>query len=228
MSNEALKASGISRSFKTDGGEITILDSVDLSLNPGEMIGIVGASGAGKSTLLHILGGLDHPSSGTVTIDGSDLYNLSDNKRSGLRGKHVGFVFQFHHLLPEFSAKENVMMPSIIAGKNGAELTARVEELFSMVGLSERMEHRPGKLSGGEQQRTAIIRALINNPSILLADEPTGNLDEHTALEVFDILSNLVKEKNLACVVVTHNLNLAKKMDKVFELSGGKLNEKVF
>lgn len=220
-----LSASGIEKSFTAPGAaRLDILRGLDLTVQAGKLVGIVGASGTGKSTLLHILGGLDQPSAGTVAIGGQDIFGLDDNKRSLFRGNTIGFVFQFHHLLPEFSALENVVIPAMITKRDHAAARNKAEELFKSVGLSERMSHRPGKLSGGEQQRVAIIRALMNEPRLLLADEPTGNLDEHTAEEVFALIRGLVTEKNIASVIVTHNMKLAAMMDAVYELHEGRLH----
>ena len=227
VSVSVLQASGITKSFSFDSRRIDVLAGVDIELQSGQLIGIVGASGTGKSTLLQILGGLDKPNAGRVLVNGEDVYSLSDDNRSRLRGRDVGFVFQFHHLLPEFSALENVLIPSKIAGKDEGVALKSAEELFESVGMSDRMEHRPGKLSGGEQQRTAIIRALINEPALLLADEPTGNLDEKTAGEVFSVIKKLISERNLASIVVTHNMTLAGGMDAVYELREGKLWPKI-
>jgi len=222
---EIINAQNIRRSFTEEEKTIDILRSVDLAVKEGEVIGIVGASGSGKSTLLHILGGLDRPTGGNVAIDGEDFYSQDDETRSNIRGKKIGFVFQFHHLLSEFNALENVMIPAMIENRSGlnGEIRDNAAKLLTSVGLGERLDHRPGKLSGGEQQRTAIVRALINRPNVLLADEPTGNLDEKTADDVFGILKNLAKEMNLATIVVTHNFRLAEQMDSVYELHEGTL-----
>lgn len=226
IENGILGATEIAKTFSFNTRRIDVLKSVNLSVKRGEFIGIVGASGTGKSTLLHILGGLDRPTGGNVRVDGVDIFSLGDNKLSALRGSKIGFVFQFHHLLPEFTALENVLIPSMISGAEQGAVRRKAEELFDFVGLSDRMEHRPGKLSGGEQQRVAIVRALINDPDILLADEPTGNLDEKTANEVFDMVRRLASEKNLASIVVTHNNRLADSMDMVYELHEGQLHPK--
>jgi len=222
-----LQASGIKKSFSFDSRRIDVLRGVEIELRPGELIGIVGASGTGKSTLLQILGGLDKPTGGRVLINGEDIFSLSDDNRSRLRGGKIGFVFQFHHLLPEFSALENVLIPSKIAGADENAALKKAEQLFESVGMADRMEHRPGKLSGGEQQRAAIIRALANEPALLLADEPTGNLDEKTADEVFGVIRKLARERNLASIVVTHNMKLSEGMDAVYELREGRLWPKV-
>lgn len=227
VSVSALKASGIKKSFSFDSRRIDVLRGVDIELHPGQLIGIVGASGTGKSTLLQILGGLDKPNSGSVRVNGEDIFSLSDDNLSRLRGGEIGFVFQFHHLLPEFSALENVLIPSKIAGNDESVALKNAEKLFESVGMADRMEHRPGKLSGGEQQRAAIIRALINEPALLLADEPTGNLDEKTADELFGVIKEMVRERNLASIVVTHNTKLAEMMDAVYELREGRLWPKV-
>ncbi|MBI5637875.1 MAG: ABC transporter ATP-binding protein [Nitrospinae bacterium] len=219
-----LFAEGLARSYVFDSRRIEVLRGLDLAVRAGELAGVVGASGTGKSTLLHILGGLDRPDAGRVTVAGEDLFAMDDDRRSGMRGGNIGFVFQFHHLLPEFTALENVLMPAMIARHDPRLAREKAEGLFGAVGLSERMAHRPGKLSGGEQQRVAIIRALMNDPKALLADEPTGNLDETTAEEVFGLLKNMVKERGIAAVIVTHNMRLAAMMDTVYELHGGSLH----
>ncbi len=219
-----LTASGLARSYLFDSRRIEVLRGLDLAVGAGELAGVVGASGTGKSTLLHILGGLDRPDAGRVMIAGEDLFAMDDDRRSGVRGGNIGFVFQFHHLLPEFSALENVLMPAMIARHDMQRAREKAVGLFEAVGLSDRMAHRPGKLSGGEQQRVAIIRALINDPKALLADEPTGNLDEATAEEVFRLLKNMVKERSIAAVIVTHNMRLAAMMDTVYEMHGGSLH----
>ena len=219
-----LSAAGLARSYVFDSRRIEVLRGLDLAVRAGELAGVVGASGTGKSTLLHILGGLDRPDAGRVTIAGKDLFAMDDDRRSGMRGGNIGFVFQFHHLLPEFSALENVLMPAMIARRDMEQAREKAEGLFDAVGLSERMAHRPGKLSGGEQQRVAIIRALMNDPKALLADEPTGNLDETTAEEVFGLLKRMVKERGIAAVIVTHNMRLAAMMDTVYEMHGGSLH----
>jgi lipoprotein-releasing system ATP-binding protein len=218
-----VSATGVEKSFVLDSIRLEILRGVDLTVRAGEMAGILGASGAGKSTLLHVLGGLDKPTSGTVSVKGEDVFKLNDDKRSMFRCKNVGFVFQFHHLLPEFTAIENVLIPAMIAKTDQQEARDKAEDLLESVGLKDRMGHRPGKLSGGEQQRVAIVRALMNDPIALLADEPTGNLDEKTAAEVFALIVDLVKKRKIAGVIVTHNMKLAGLMDAAYELHEGRL-----
>lgn len=207
-----------------DGGLIAVLDGVNLQVARGEMVAIVGASGTGKSTLLHLLGALDRPTRGSVLIDGEQIEDRSDEELSVLRNKRVGFVFQFHHLLREFSALENVMMPLRIAGRPEEVARGRAAELLARVGLSARMSHRPGELSGGEQQRTAVARALAMDPQILLADEPSGNLDRSNAEMLHELLSEVVVDLEIGMVVVTHSRSLAGRAQKVLLLEGGKLS----
>jgi lipoprotein-releasing system ATP-binding protein len=208
-----------------DGGRVDVLDSVNFDVRRGEMIAVVGASGAGKSTLLHILGALDRPTHGEVTLDGQTLSALDDEELSRLRNRKVGFVFQFHHLLREFSALENVMMPLRIAGWDALRARARAEEMLARVGLSARSTHRPSELSGGEQQRTAVARALAIDPVIVLADEPSGNLDHANAERLHEQFTQLVRDLNIAMVVVTHNKALASRADRSLLLEDGKLQE---
>jgi len=208
-----------------DGGKVDVLDSVNLDVRRGEMIAVVGASGAGKSTLLHILGALDRPSHGEVTLDGQTLSALGDEELSRLRNKKVGFVFQFHHLLREFSALENVMMPLRISGWDATRARARAQEMLARVGLSARSTHRPSELSGGEQQRTAVARALAIDPVVVLADEPSGNLDHANAERLHEQFTQLVRDLNIAMVVVTHNKALAARADRSLLLEDGKLQE---
>ncbi|MBI3793512.1 MAG: ABC transporter ATP-binding protein [Nitrospinae bacterium] len=221
-----LSAVAVEKSFVAESRRLDILRGVDLVVKPGALAGIVGASGAGKSTLLHVFGGLDKPTSGTVAVNGENIFSLSDDDRSRFRGKNTGFVFQFHHLLPEFTALENIMIPTMIAKANPTTAREKAEGLLESVGLKDRIHHRPGKLSGGEQQRVAIVRALINDPTLFLADEPTGNLDERTAAEVFTMMAELVKKRQIAGVIVTHNMKLAGLLDAVYELHDGRLNAK--
>ena len=208
-----------------DGGTINVLAGVDLSVSPREMVAIVGASGAGKSTLLHVLGALDKPSRGYVVIGGEPINGLSDEQLAALRNRSVGFVFQFHHLLREFTALENVMMPIRISGRSVAAARSRAEELLSRVGLSGRMHHLPSELSGGEQQRTAVARALAMDPKVVLADEPSGNLDLANGQMLHELLSEVVDDLEIGMVVVTHNRALAARASRVLLLEGGKLSE---
>ena len=206
-----------------DGGVISVLDGVDLAVNRGEMVAIIGASGAGKSTLLHLLGALDRPTSGEVVIAGRSLGELDDDAVSALRNRTVGFVFQFHHLLREFTALENVMMPLRIAGTDDGQARRRAMSLLDRMGLSGRAHHRPAQLSGGEQQRTAVARALAADPPVLLADEPSGNLDHGNSERLHDLFAQLTRELEIAMVVVTHNRSLASRADRVLQLEEGKL-----
>ena len=208
-----------------DGGEITVFDGVDLDVERGEMVAIVGASGAGKSTLLHLLGALDRPTAGRVLIGGRDLEGMDDDTVSTLRNRTVGFVFQFHHLLREFTALENVMMPLRIGGMEEDEARARALALLDRVGLSGRVHHRPSALSGGEQQRTAVARALAADPQVLLADEPSGNLDHHNSERLHDLFAELSRDLEIAMVVVTHNRSLAKRADRALHMEDGVLRE---
>lgn len=208
-----------------DGGLLTVLDGVSVSVQQGEMVAIIGASGAGKSTLLHVLGALDRPTRGRVTVSGVDLSGLGDEALAHLRNEKVGFVFQFHHLLREFSALENVMMPLRIAGWAPRTARTRASEQLERVGLGSRMSHRPGELSGGEQQRTAVARALAIDPAILLADEPSGNLDHANAERLHDLFEELSRDLEIAMVVVTHNRALAMRADRVLLLEDGKLSD---
>ena len=208
-----------------DGGLIQVLNNVELAVHRGEMVAIVGASGAGKSTLLHILGALDRPTKGFVVLDGEPLHGLREEELARLRNHKVGFVFQFHHLLREFSALENVMMPLRIAGWEPKRARSRAEELLARVGLGGRMAHRPSELSGGEQQRTAVARALAIDPAVLLADEPSGNLDHYNAERLHDQFVQLVRDLEVAMVVVTHNRSLAGRADRVLLLENGQLRE---
>lgn len=219
-----LRASGITKTFRGgDGGTLSILNGVNLEVRRGEMIAIVGASGAGKSTLLHVLGALDRPTRGEVWIDGENVEGRSDEELATLRNRKVGFVFQFHHLLREFSALENVMMPLRIGGMPAAEARARAERLLDRVGLSPRRDHHPSQLSGGEQQRTAVARALAADPAILLADEPSGNLDQANAERLHDLLTWLARDLEIAMVVVTHNASLAARATRQMVLADGLL-----
>lgn len=219
-----LRLSGIVRRY-SGGGGLTVLDGANLDVYPGEMVALVAPSGAGKSTLLHVAGLLEYPDGGEVFLSGVASGKLSDGERTRLRRVHVGFVYQFHHLLAEFSALENVMMPQLIRGLPRAEARKRGLQLLSYMRVQQRSEHRPAELSGGEQQRVAIARAVANGPRLLLADEPTGNLDPKTSSFVFDGLTRLVRASKLACLIATHNHALAARMDRVITLDGGKVRE---
>lgn len=208
-----------------DGMILRVLDEVSIEVQRGEMVAIVGESGAGKSTLLHVLGALDRPTAGRVRLDGQAVETLSDEAVDALRNRTVGFVFQFHHLLREFSAIENVMMPLRISGMGEAEARERAAGLLARVGLGERLHHRPSAMSGGEQQRTAVARALATRPAVLLADEPSGNLDRYNAERLHDLFAELAREQSLGLVVVTHNQSLAARADRVLSLVGGRLVE---
>ncbi|MAI06446.1 MAG: ABC transporter [Alphaproteobacteria bacterium TMED87] len=225
MTNNILKIDSVHRSFKQGDKSLNILKGINLSLKPGELVALLGPSGSGKSTLLHLAGLLEKPDSGEIIIDGKSSHLFSEKKISSLRSKYFGFVYQYHHLLYEFSAVENIMIPQIIAGVGPSQARIRSKELLSKVNLIDRQNHRPGVLSGGEQQRVAIIRALANNPKVLLADEPTGNLDPNTADVVFNELLYFSRENNLAGLVATHNIELAKRMDRMFILNDGRLFE---
>jgi lipoprotein-releasing system ATP-binding protein len=219
-----LEAQALSKTYVGgDGGQIVVLDGVDLEIARGEMVAIIGSSGAGKSTMLHLLGALDRPTSGRVIIDGHVLEGMSDDALSALRNRTVGFVFQFHHLLREFTALENVMMPLRIAGTDEVEARRRATALLERVGLGGRVHHRPGALSGGEQQRTAVARALAADPAVLLADEPSGNLDHHNSERLHELFTELARELELGMVIVTHNRALAARADRVLQLEDGRL-----
>jgi lipoprotein-releasing system ATP-binding protein len=219
-----LELRGVRRVFKTGEAEIVVLNGIDLALLPGEVVALVGPSGAGKSTLLHVAGLLEHPDDGAVLIGGEDCGGLSDQQRTLLRRSELGFVYQFHHLLPEFSALENVMVPQMIAGVPRSRARQKAADLLAGVGLARRAGHRPARLSGGEQQRVAIVRALANDPKILLGDEPTGNLDHATGDNVLATLLGLVRDTGLAALIATHNLDLARRLDRIVALEDGRLN----
>ncbi len=222
--NWALTCDQISKRFDQGRLAVDVLKSVNLQVNKGEQVAILGASGSGKSTLLHILGGLDEPTSGTVTLGEDNLFAMNDKNRSRLRNKDLGFVYQFHHLLAEFTALENVAMPLLIGGMDCKIARSRATEILDKVGLSERLLHKPAELSGGERQRAAVARALVNNPRCLLADEPTGNLDEETASKVYEQMLELNRELNTSLIVVTHDRSLAAKMDRRLHLANGILH----
>ncbi|MDO8294958.1 MAG: ABC transporter ATP-binding protein [Caulobacter sp.] len=223
MSEPVLSLRGVTRTYVTDAGELPVLKGVDLDVMPGEIVGLIGPSGSGKSSLLHAAGLLERPDGGTVTVAGQDCTKLGDKPRTRMRLGTIGFVYQFHHLLPEFSALENVAMPAMIAGRGRAYARERAETLLTRLGLGERLEHQPGQLSGGEQQRVALARALTNEPRLLLADEPTGNLDPDTAASVFQALFDLARDTGVAALIATHNMDLARYMDRVFALKDGHL-----
>jgi lipoprotein-releasing system ATP-binding protein len=221
----ALELRGVVRRYHQVAEDLEILRGVDLRIERGEMVALVGPSGSGKSTLLHVAGLLEPPTEGQVLFDGRDCGPLSDAERTRIRRDGVGFVYQFHHLLPEFTALENVMVPQMIRGLDKGEARDRARQLLELVGLSHRMEHRPARLSGGEQQRVAIVRAIANVPAVMLADEPTGNLDPETSSDVFNQLRRIVEATGIGALVATHNMALARRMDRIVTLDGGRLTE---
>ena len=223
MSEAVLSIRGLVRRYVTGADQITVLQGVDLDVMAGEIVGLVGPSGSGKSSLLHAAGLLERPDAGRICILGRDCSELPDRGRTRVRLGSIGFVYQFHHLLPEFSALDNVALPQMIAGRRKPDAQARAKDLLSQMGLAERVGHQPAQLSGGEQQRVAVARALANSPRLLLADEPTGNLDPATSAAVFDNLQTLVRQTGVAALIATHNLDLAKHMDRVFTLKDGRL-----
>lgn len=224
MSNTILACEAVCKNYYDGQLNVQVLDNLTLQVDKGQSIGIVGASGSGKSTLLHILGGLDKPTSGRVSLMGQDLSQLSQKQLSGLRNRHLGFVYQFHHLLPEFSALENVMMPLLIGKRPKEQARERALLMLEKVGLKNRVLHRPGELSGGERQRAAIARALVTDPACLLADEPTGNLDRKNALNILDMMMELKQELGTALVVVTHDDEMAARFDRVLNMTDGALS----
>ncbi|WP_454716327.1 ABC transporter ATP-binding protein [Caulobacter segnis] len=228
MSDPILALRGVERVYKTEAGPLPVLRGVDIDVYPGEVVGLIGPSGSGKSSLLHSAGLLERPDAGLVALEGRDCSKLSERVRTRIRLGTVGFVYQFHHLLPEFSALENVAMPLTIAGKSRKDAEARAKELLESLGLGHRMTHQPAQMSGGEQQRVAIARALANHPKLLLADEPTGNLDPATSAAVFQALYQVCRQQGVAAVIATHNMELARYMDRVLALRDGHLEAQQF
>jgi lipoprotein-releasing system ATP-binding protein len=218
-----IEAVNLTKSFKMAGLELTVLKGINLMIARGEILAIVGASGAGKSTLLHILGTLDRPTSGTVLFEGQDLFQLSDQKQAEFRNRRIGFVFQFHHLLPEFTALENVCLPAYIQNRSASDVQAEATSLLKDVGLDHRINHKPGELSGGEQQRVAVARALIQQPNLVLADEPTGNLDTHTGDALFNLMRTLNRARGITFVIVTHNEKLSAQADRIIHMEDGQI-----
>ena len=226
MSSPVLTIRGLERTYETAAGPLPVLLGVDLDVQPGEIVGLIGPSGSGKSSLLHAAGLLEHPNAGRISVLGADCSNLGERERTRVRLATIGFVYQFHHLLPEFSALDNVALPMMIAGASRKAARDRSAAILADLGLRDRVHHQPAQLSGGEQQRVAIARALANSPRLLLADEPTGNLDPHTSTAVFDSLYALARSQGVAALVATHNLELASHMDRVFALKDGRLEER--
>jgi len=222
---EHIKIKGLCKSYEKKGKKIEVLKGIDLEINGGETVAVLGASGVGKSTLLNIIGALDRPTSGEVFYNRETIFTMDEKSLASFRNKTVGFVFQFHHLLPEFSALENVMLPALIGGVTYADARAKAESLLKKVGLSERLDHKPGELSGGEQQRCAIVRSMVQTPEVILADEPTGNLDTKTGEEVFEVLLGLNREKNITLIVVTHNERLADMLGRRLTMVDGRILE---
>jgi len=224
MSEILLKTEGLQRVYQQGGENLTVLHGVDIEIKAGEIVALVGPSGSGKSTLLQMTGLLDKPTSGKIFIAGEEARaNGDDEHRTALRRQYIGFVYQFHYLLPEFSALENVVIPQMIAGKSRREAETRATELLTRLKLDHRLDHRPARLSGGEQQRVAMARALANNPKLLLADEPTGNLDPETSNGVFEMLTDLVRSTGIGAMIATHNMDLAERMDRILELKAGRI-----
>ncbi|MCA1767998.1 MAG: lipoprotein-releasing ABC transporter ATP-binding protein LolD [Idiomarina sp.] len=225
MTDALLRCKGLSKSYQDGDNQVTVLKDIDFALQPGEMVAIVGASGSGKSTLLHLLGGLDKPSSGQLFYKKEEMTHWKADKLAQWRNKNLGFVYQFHHLLPEFTALENVAMPQMIAGKSPADAKQQAKQLLERVGLEHRLSHRPAQLSGGERQRVAIARAFVNKPQVVLADEPTGNLDGEAAESIYQLMLELNQEMGTAFIVVTHDLHLAEQLQRVEVLKNGLLHK---
>jgi lipoprotein-releasing system ATP-binding protein len=225
MDEAVIRCEGLAKTYAEGRLRTPVFDSLELAVHPAETVAILGASGAGKSTLLHLLGGLDTPTAGEVYVAGEKMSALSDAARGRLRNRALGFVYQFHHLLPEFTALENVMLPVLLDGSGVPEAAARARALLESVGLGHRLEHKPGELSGGERQRAAVARALVNHPACVLGDEPTGNLDEKTAARVFEMMLELNRAHRTSLVLVTHDRELARRLDRVLELHEGRLRE---
>ena len=223
MSEPVLSLRGVARTYKTEAGALEVLKGVDIDVRAGEIVGLIGPSGSGKSSLLHAAGLLEHPDAGRILVEGRDCSDLGDRARTRVRLGSIGFVYQFHHLLPEFTAVDNVALPQMIAGRARSAARERAADLLSQLGLGQRLDHQPAQLSGGEQQRVAIARALANRPRIVLADEPTGNLDPHTSMAVFQNLHDLARATGVAALIATHNLELARYMDRVLALVDGHL-----
>ena len=222
---DVIRAEGLGKTYAEGKLRTLVFDGLDLLVHAGETVAILGASGAGKSTLLHLLGGLDTPTAGEVYVAGQKMSALSDAARGALRNRSLGFIYQFHHLLPEFTALENVMLPVLLAGQGVPQATERARGLLESVGLGHRLDHKPGELSGGERQRAAVARALVNRPACVLGDEPTGNLDEKTAATVFELMLALNRDQRTSLVLVTHDRRLARRLDRVLELHEGRLRE---
>ena len=222
--DEVIRAQDLAKTYAEGRMQTPVFNGLNLTVTAGETVAIIGASGAGKSTLLHLLGGLDTPTAGEVYVTGQQMSSLSDGQRGRLRNSALGFVYQFHHLLPEFTALENVMMPVLLNGRDVGDAKARAETLLESVGLAHRMTHKPGELSGGERQRAAVARALVNRPACVLGDEPTGNLDDKTAATVFELMLELNRAHHTSLVLVTHDRSLARRLDRVLELREGRLH----
>ena len=226
--SKVIQVAGLSKSFHDGDLSVDVLRDIDFTINESERIAIVGASGSGKSTLLQLLGGLDKPTQGDITICDNCLSQVDDAARGNLRNKYLGFIYQFHHLLPEFTALENVSMPLMVRDMSIKNIKQQAEEMLTRVGLKDRMRHKPGELSGGERQRVAIARALVTRPKVILADEPTGNLDRKTAHQVFELMMEVNRELSTAIVMVTHDIELAETMDKLYELKDGQISGLTF